>query len=168
MRASCRVGTCPLGKAFFLCCLGGSLSRGGARVPLASHEGEHTDGKEKRKIRSLNACLNLDRGKKSRMSIKMSPFLGFLGDDGFGQHVLVQVRLEIPWIGVLETDTHTQKEAFSSWERKDGLPHESKKYVFCLNLMFRNRKRQVTHLLYPTKDLESKRSKNKSCFLASF
>lgn len=55
----------------------------------------------------------------------MSPFLGFLGDDGFGQHVLVQVRLEIPWIGVLETDTHAQKEAFSSWERKDGLPHES-------------------------------------------
>lgn len=99
-------------------------------MPLASHEGEHADGKEKRKMRSLNACLNMDRGKKSRMSIKMSPFLGFLGDDGFGQHVLVQVRLEIPWIGVLGTDTHTQKEAFSSWERKDGLPHESKKYVF--------------------------------------
>lgn len=43
------------------------------------------------------------------MSIKMSPFLGFLGDDGFGQHVLVQVRLEIPWIGVLGTDTYTKR-----------------------------------------------------------
>lgn len=47
--AACRVGTClpgPLGLSVFR--LGGSLSRGGAGVPLASHEGEHAERKERK------------------------------------------------------------------------------------------------------------------------
>jgi len=50
--AGCRVGTCssgPLGMPVFLCHLDDSLSRGGAGVPLASHEGEHT-GRKKCKV----------------------------------------------------------------------------------------------------------------------
>lgn len=30
------------------------------------------------------------------------PFLGLLGDDGFGQHVLVELRLQIARVRVLE------------------------------------------------------------------
>lgn len=46
MGAGCRVGTClpgSLGTSILLRRMSGSLSRGGARVPLASHEREHTE-----------------------------------------------------------------------------------------------------------------------------
>lgn len=44
-----RVGTCllgPLGMPVLLCGVGGGLCGGGAGVPLASHEGEHTKSNE--------------------------------------------------------------------------------------------------------------------------
>lgn len=64
MGTSCRVGTCmpsPPGTAFFLCCLGGSLSRGGAGVPLPSHEGEHADRKERRKIYQIKYMFEFEK-----------------------------------------------------------------------------------------------------------
>lgn len=48
MGAGCRVGTClpgSLGTPVFLRYLAGNLSRGRACVPLASHEGKHTERK---------------------------------------------------------------------------------------------------------------------------
>lgn len=46
MGTSCGVGTCfpgPLGMSVFLCRMGDNQSRGGASMPLTSHEGEHTE-----------------------------------------------------------------------------------------------------------------------------
>lgn len=53
MGPACRIGTClpgPLGMPVLLRRLGDRLSRGGARVPLASHEGEHTETKDVKKV----------------------------------------------------------------------------------------------------------------------
>lgn len=63
MGAGCRVSTCLPGRlsmSVFLCRLGGSLSGGGARVPLASHEGEYTGRKERKKSVMLeNECIQV-------------------------------------------------------------------------------------------------------------
>lgn len=52
--AACRVGTYLAGlldPPFFLYCLGDTLRRGGARVALTSHEGEHAIGKKYNRTR---------------------------------------------------------------------------------------------------------------------
>lgn len=42
-------------------------------------------------------------GKRTEQKRRVaSPFLGLLGDDGFGQHVLVELRLQISRVRVLE------------------------------------------------------------------
>lgn len=42
---------------------------------------------------------SLKHEQKQRLAV---PFLGLLGDDSFGQHVLVELRLQISWVRVLE------------------------------------------------------------------
>lgn len=78
---------------------GGRCQRGGgAGVPLASHKGEDAAKTPKQ----CSPGIRLKSPKNEQHQGFTLPFLGLLGDDGFGQHVLVELRLQVSRVRVLQ------------------------------------------------------------------
>lgn len=71
--SDCRVATCT---SIFICCWGDSLSRGGARVPLAPHERKHTEEWERGRwkwVWGTNRCFYLLAEWKWSVTLSCSP-----------------------------------------------------------------------------------------------